>query len=61
MDRVVSICIIICLMCNLISHHYINKRIDVLQEWIEVLHGIDFNKMTKAVREWQTEQKGVNK
>lgn len=59
MSRVIEICILVCLLCNLISHYYLGKRIDILQEWIEVLHGIDFDKMTKAVREWQkTEREG---
>ena len=57
MDRVMEICILVYLLCNLISHHYLNKRIDILQEWIEVLHGIDFKKLTKVVREWQAERK----
>ena len=57
MDRIMTICILVALGCNLISHYYLGKRIDVLQEWIEVLHGIDFDKMTKAVRKWQAERK----
>lgn len=54
--RAMEICILVCLLCNLISHYYLGKRIDILQEWIEFLHGIDFDKMTKAVRKWQAEQ-----
>ena len=55
--HITNICILIIVICNTLTHHYLNKRIDVLQEWIEVLHGIDFDKLTKAVRKWQAEQK----
>ena len=57
MDRIMEICTLVALGCNLISHYYLGKRIDVLQERIEVLHGIDFDKMTKAVMEYQAERK----
>ena len=51
MTNIILICILASLVCNLLTHYYLNERITVLQEWIEFLHGIDFDKMTKAVRE----------
>lgn len=57
MKIIMWICIFIILTGNIMTHRYLDQRIDILQEWIEVLHGIDFEKITKAVREWQkTEQ-----
>ena len=53
MTNIILICILASLVCNLLTHYYLNERIDALQEWIEFLHGIDFDKMTKAVREWE--------
>lgn len=53
MKIIMWICIFIILTGNIMTHRYLNQRIDILQEWIEVLHGINFEKMTEVVREWQ--------
>lgn len=55
MKSIMWICVWIILVCDIMTHRYLKQRIDILQEWIEVLHGIDFDKMTKAVREWQAD------
>lgn len=57
MKSIMLICVFIILICNLLTHRYLSQRIDILQEWIEVLHGIDFDKMSESVRKWQSEQK----
>ena len=58
MKSIMLICVFIILICNILTHRYLSQRIDILQEWIEVLYGIDFDKMSESVRKWQSERDG---
>ena len=58
MKSIMLIYVFIILICNILTHRYLSQRIDILQEWIEVLYGIDFDKMSESVRKWQSERDG---
>ena len=47
---------IIALMCIVVEQKMLWNEFEKLKEWVEVLHGIDFEKISEAVREWQAEQ-----
>ena len=32
MNNIIMICLIVILTCNLLTHHYLSKRIDALEE-----------------------------
>lgn len=60
MDKVIGISSLLLLIALILRNWALmiriaelDERIDALQEWIEFLHGINFDKMTKAVREWE--------
>ena len=55
-EAIFKIFIIGVLILDALEHRYLKEEFNKLKEWVEVLHGINFDKMTKAVREWQAEQ-----
>ena len=52
MKYIIIVLVIVTIMHD-ISIWRLDRELQTLREWVEVLHGIDFGKLTKAVREWQ--------
>lgn len=53
--KYIIIALIVVTIMHDISIWRLDRNLQTLREWIEVLHGIDFDKLTKAVREWQVD------
>lgn len=52
MKYIIIVLVVVTIMHD-ISIWRLDRELQTLREWVEVLHGIDFDKLTKVVREWQ--------
>lgn len=64
MKSIMLICLFVILVGNLLTHHILEQRMDMLEDridrlqgWIDYLHGINLDELSEAVGEWQSEQK----
>lgn len=52
-SNICSILILIGLIFDYLYIKQLEEKVDCLQEWVEVLLGVDFKKLSKAVKEYQ--------
>lgn len=52
-NNICSILILIGIIFDYLYIKQLEEKVDCLQEWVEVLLGVDFKKLSKAVKEYQ--------
>ena len=54
-NNICSILILIGIIFDYLYNKQLEEKVDCLQEWVEVLLGVDFKKLSKAIKEYQRE------